>query len=44
MSEQEKTFKGIFLGPYAQQLVNISTRPVLTIPPKVHMVMKGVSV
>lgn len=44
MSEQEKTFKGLFLGPYAQQLVNISTRPVLTVPPKVHMVMKGVSV
>lgn len=44
MSEQEKTFKGLFLGPFAQQLVNISTRPVLTIPPKVHMVMKGVSI
>lgn len=44
MSEQEKTFKGLFLGPFAQQLVNVSTRPVLTIPPKVHMVMSSITV
>jgi len=44
MSEQEKTLRGLFLGPYAQQLVNQSTRPVLTIPPKVHMVMNTVNV
>jgi nucleotide-binding universal stress UspA family protein len=44
MSEQEKTFKGLFMGSYAQQLLSIATRPVLTIPPKVHMVMAGVSV
>ncbi len=44
MSEQEKTFRGLFLGPYAQQLVNVSTRPVLTIPPKIHMVMSGVNI
>lgn len=44
MSEQEKTLRGLFLGSYAQQLVNQSTRPVLTVPPKVHMVMPGVSI
>lgn len=44
MSEQEKTLKGLFLGSYAQQLVNQSTRPVLTIPPKIHMVMSNVNV
>ena len=44
MSEQEKTFRGLFMGSYAQQLLSIATRPVLTIPPKVHMVMAGVSV
>lgn len=44
MSEQEKTLKGLFLGSYAQQLVNQSTRPVLTVPPKIHMVMSNVNV
>ena len=44
MSEQEKTLRGLFLGSYAQQLVNQSTRPVLTIPPKIHMVMSDVNV
>lgn len=44
MSEQEKTLKGLFLGSYAQQLVNQATRPVLTVPPKIHMVMADVSV
>lgn len=44
MSEQEKTLKGLFLGSYAQQLVNQSTRPVLTIPPKIHMVMSNVNI
>jgi nucleotide-binding universal stress UspA family protein len=44
MSEQEKTLRGLFMGSYAQQLLSIATRPVLTIPPKVHMVMAGVSV
>lgn len=44
MSEQEKTLRGLFLGSYAQQLVNQSTRPVLTVPPKIHMVMSDVNV
>lgn len=44
MSEQEKTLKGLFLGPYAQQLVNHSTRPVFTVPPKVQMVMNSVNI
>jgi nucleotide-binding universal stress UspA family protein len=44
MSEQEKTLRGLFLGPYAQQLVNVSTRPVLTIPPKISMVMREVNI
>ena len=44
MSEQEKTLNGLFLGSYAQQLVNQATRPVLTVPPKIHMVMADVSV
>lgn len=44
MSEQEKTLRGLFLGSYAQQLVNQSTRPVLTVPPKIHMVMANVNI
>ncbi len=31
MSEQEKTFSNIFLGPYAQQMLNLSPIPVLTV-------------
>jgi nucleotide-binding universal stress UspA family protein len=31
MTEQEKTLSNIFLGPYAQQMVNQSHIPVLTI-------------
>jgi hypothetical protein len=30
MSEQEKTLSNIFLGPYAQQMINNSHIPVLT--------------
>ncbi len=34
MTEQEKTFNNIFLGPYAQQMINQSPFPVLTISVK----------
>ncbi|MCF0210272.1 MAG: universal stress protein [Bacteroidales bacterium] len=35
MTEQEKTLSNLlFLGPYAQQMVNLSPYPVLTIPSK----------
>lgn len=44
MSEQEKSISGIFLGPYAQQLVQNSKIPILTIPPKVSMVMADVTI
>lgn len=34
MTEQEKTIANmLFLGPYAQQMINISPFPVLTVPP-----------
>ena len=38
MTEQEKTAKNLLLGPYAQQMVNHSPFPVLTIHPKEMMV------
>lgn len=44
MSEQEKTLSGLFLGPYAQQVVNASKIPVLIIPPRVSLVMSDVSI
>lgn len=44
MSEQEKTLAGIFSGPIAQQIVQNSTLPVLTIPPRVSLVMTNVSI
>lgn len=35
MTEQEKTLSNLFfLGPYAQQMINLSPYPVLTIAPK----------
>lgn len=34
MKEQEKTLTNIFLGPYAQQMINLSPIPVLTISVK----------
>jgi hypothetical protein len=33
MTEQEDNFGGIFLGPYAQQIVNHSKIPVMSIKP-----------
>jgi nucleotide-binding universal stress UspA family protein len=33
MNEQETNTTGFFMGPYAQQIVNHSTIPVLSIPP-----------
>lgn len=33
MNEQESNTTGFFMGPYAQQIVNHSTIPVLSIPP-----------
>jgi nucleotide-binding universal stress UspA family protein len=36
MTEQEDNFGGIFLGPYAQQIVNHSKIPVLSIKPDEH--------
>ncbi|MCS6982057.1 MAG: universal stress protein [Flavobacteriales bacterium] len=44
MSEQEVSLKGLFLGPYAQQIVQQSRIPVFTIPPKVEMLVSRVSV
>lgn len=44
MSEQEKSLSGLFLGPYALQIVNASTIPVLIVPPKVVTVMSHVSI
>ncbi len=34
MTEQEKSFSSLFLGTYAQQMVNESTIPVLTVRPR----------
>ena len=34
MTEQEKSFTSLFLGTYAQQMVNESTIPVLTVRPR----------
>lgn len=34
MTEQEKTFSSLLLGNYAQQMINQSTIPVLTVRPK----------
>ena len=34
MTEQEKSFSSLFLGNYAQQMINESTRPVLTVRPR----------
>jgi nucleotide-binding universal stress UspA family protein len=36
MTEQEPNIKGIFMGPYAQQIVNHSKIPVLSIRPEVR--------
>jgi nucleotide-binding universal stress UspA family protein len=44
MSEQEISIKGLFLGPFAQQIVQQSHIPVFTIPPKVEMLISRVSV
>jgi nucleotide-binding universal stress UspA family protein len=44
MSEQERTLSGLFLGPYAQQVVNASRIPVLIVPPRVSLVMTSVSI
>ena len=33
MTEQEKTFSSLLLGNYAQQMINQSTVPVLTVRP-----------
>lgn len=44
MSEQERSFSGLFLGPYSQQIINHAMIPVLTIPPRVSLVMTDVSV
>jgi nucleotide-binding universal stress UspA family protein len=43
MTEQEKSFSGLFLGPFAQQIVNGSTIPVLTVSPKVVTLTSSVS-
>ena len=34
MTEQEKSFSSLFLGTYAQQMINESTIPVLTVRPR----------
>jgi len=44
MSEQESSISGIFLGPYAQQIVQQSRIPVFTIPPKLELVVSKVSI
>lgn len=44
MSEQEKTLGGLFLGPYAQQVVTAARMPVLIVPPRVSLVMTSVSI
>ncbi|MCS6979828.1 MAG: universal stress protein [Flavobacteriales bacterium] len=44
MSEQEISIKGLFLGPFAQQIVQQSRIPVFTIPPKVEMLISRVSI
>ena len=36
MTDQDENFTGSFLGPYAQQIVNHSWVPVLSITPQVH--------
>ncbi|MEY4110322.1 MAG: hypothetical protein RLZZ46_677 [Bacteroidota bacterium] len=36
MTEQEENFTGIFIGPYAQQVVNHSKIPVISIRPEVE--------
>jgi hypothetical protein len=38
MTEQEKTTKNLWLGPYAQQMVNHSPIPVLSIHPKEFLI------
>lgn len=38
MTEQEKTTKNLWLGPYAQQMVNHSPFPVLSIHPKEFLI------
>ncbi len=41
MTEQEKSFSNLFLGPYAKQIIEKSSIPIIAVPPKVELNMEA---